>query len=218
MNMQRFHRNSSQVKSRKTMPGKKHPDIFNNKRLLCYLHAAFLPCMLMKPGHSYCKQLRDAKNKHARQQRDLGPLGWVCRQGIIPSASKEASTGTGKTMPHRPAPSPALRPQLFSSYGESSSNHSIPTLIAPLLLPRFPGQLLLGLPVAVRDEFVQEAAGLALVVAVLLSLFDLFLQVAVCFVVRFVGGVVCCLPVGGRDVSNCIAGEVVWDWMRAKGG
>ena len=57
----------------------------------------------------------------------------------------------------------------------------------PLRLAR---QLLLGLLVAVRDELVEEAAGLALLVAVFLGVLDLLLQVGVRFVVGFVGGVV----------------------------
>ena len=46
------------------------------------------------------------------------------------------------------------------------------------------------------DELVQEAAGLALVVAVFFGVFDLFLQVGGGFFVGFVGAVVCWM--GGR--------------------
>lgn len=67
-----------------------------------------------------------------------------------------------------------------------SSYHAV---VLALCLAR---QLFLCLAIAVRDQPVQQAAGLALVVAVELGLLNLALQVRVCFLVCFVGRVVCC--------------------------
>ena len=58
--------------------------------------------------------------------------------------------------------------------------------------PRLARQLLLRLPIPVRNQLVQQPAGLALVVAVFCRLVDLALQVGVGFFVGFVGGVICC--------------------------
>lgn len=70
------------------------------------------------------------------------------------------------------------------------------TFAAVLALPDdtvvllFLTQLLLGLPVTVGDELVEEAARLAGLVAVFLGVIDLLLNVVIRFIVGFVGGVV----------------------------
>lgn len=86
---------------------------------------------------------------------------------------------------HLPPALPPLEPAQ-----QRSSDDPILALIPLLPFPRLPRQLLLRLLIPVRNQLVQEAAGLALVVAVFLGLFDLLLQVLVGLFVSFVGGVV----------------------------
>lgn len=73
---------------------------------------------------------------------------------------------------------------------QRSSDNPILALIPLLPFPCLPRQLLLRLPIPVRNQLVQEAARLALVVAVFFGLFDLLLQVLVGLFIGFVGGVV----------------------------
>jgi hypothetical protein len=79
-----------------------------------------------------------------------------------------------------------------------SSDNPILALIPLLLFPCLPCQLLLRLLIPVRNQLVQEAAGLALVVAVFFGLFDLLLQVLVGLFIGLIGGVVR----WGEGVSN----------------
>ena len=81
---------------------------------------------------------------------------------------------------------------------QRSSDNPILALIPLLSFPCLPRQLLLRLLIPVRNQLVQEAAGLALVVAVFFGLFDLLLQMLVGLFIGFVGGIVR----WGERVSN----------------